>query len=114
MSKAKGSGTKILSGIDGVRFRLRKGQAIPQLKDSDPDHLRPKPVADAYTRVFDMSDDEDLKEYTRVWNEAAKGHIMISAEERHWCDATQNFKIFLRWGDVYLEIPDRDEVYYGR
>lgn len=90
---------------DGMRFRLHKGQTVPQLKNDDPSHLRPQPVADAHVKVFDMSNAEDVAEYTGVWDEASKGNIMISAEERHWSDAIQNFKVFLRWGDVYLEIP---------
>lgn len=95
--------------MDGMHFRLHKGQSIPQLKDDDPDYMKPKPVADAHVRVFNMGDPQDVDDYAAVWDEAAKGHIMISAEERHWSEAIQNFKIFLRWGDMYLELP-RHEV----
>jgi len=101
-------GPIVLPGIDGRRFRLRAGQELPLLKKDDP--LQPEPVADARVKIFDCSKQEDLSEYARVWDDAAKGDVMISAEERHWCDETQNFKIFLRWGEVYMEMPKA----YGR
>ena len=105
---------KILPGADGTRLRLYPNQAIPSIKDGDPDYMKPKPVADVYTRVFDLSVEKDITDYSNVWNSAVKGHVMISAEERHWSETTQNFKIFLRWGDVYLEIPKTSEVMYGQ
>ena len=94
----------ILPGLEGKRFRLQSGQKMPMLKKDDP--VQPTPVADAHVQVFDLSKPKDLEKYTRVWDEAAKGDVMISVEERHWCEQAQNFKIFLRWGEVFLELPN--------
>lgn len=99
---------RVYPGFDGQRFRLKPGQKMPLLKHDDP--IQPTTVADAAARVFDLSNDDDLKDYAAIWDQAAKGEVMISAEERHWCETTQNFKIFLRWADVYLELP----ITYGR
>lgn len=94
---------RVYPGLDGQRFRLKPGQPMPMLKNDDP--VQPKTVADAMTKVFDLSRQAQLDEYAAVWDRAAKGEVMISAEERHWCESTQNFKVFLRWGEVYLELP---------
>lgn len=96
-------------GMDGLPFRLHKDESFPMIKNDDPESMKPQIKADARVRVFDLSKDEDLKAYTEVWDRAVKGVVMISIEERHWCDKTQNFKIFLRWGDAYLAMPRKDE-----
>jgi len=95
----------LFPGMDGLPFRLQPGQNFPMLKDDDPDYMQPQPVADAHVKVFNLNKKEDVKEYADVWDKAAKGLVIISAEERHWSDEIQNFKVFLRWGEVYLEIP---------
>ena len=95
----------IFPGLDGLPFRLKSGQQFPMLKHNDPEYAQPQPVADAHVKVFDLSNEDDVKEYAEIWDKAAKGLIMISAEERHWSDKKENFKIFLRWGEVYLEMP---------
>ena len=96
-------------GFDGIPFRLAKDEQFPMLKNDDPASIQPQLKADARVRVFDLSKKEDLKEYTEVWDRATKGVVIISVEERHWCDTTQNFKIFLRWGDAYLAMPRKGE-----
>jgi len=105
---------KVYPGIGGMRFRLQAGQQFPQLKEDDPEYAQPQPVADAYARVFDLSNDDDLKEYVSIWDRAAKGEVIISAEERHWSEKTDNFKVFLRWGDVYLEMPKNGGFNHGQ
>ena len=95
----------VYPGLEGLPFRLPPGEQFPMLKQDDPDYMQPQQVADAYVKVFDLSKKEDLEEYAEVWDKASKGLILISAEERHWSDEIQNFKVFLRWGEVYLEMP---------
>ena len=107
-------GSRIYPGLDGMRFRLRPGEKFPMLKEDDPDYFQPQPTADAYAKVFDLSNDEDLTEYASVWDCAAKGEVLISKEESHWSDKTDNFKIFLRWGDVYLEMPKNGGLNHGQ
>ena len=97
---------RLLRGIGGIPVRLKGGQHVPNLKRDDPEALQPKPVVDAHARVFDMADEDDVSDYEHIWDKSAKGQYVISAEDRHWCDSTQNFKIFLRWGAVFLEIDE--------
>lgn len=96
-------------GVDGIPFRLHKDEQFPMVKTDDPEDMQPKLKADAKVKVFDLSKKADLEEYADVWNRAGKGVVLISAEERHWCETTQNFKVFLRWGDAYLAMPRKGE-----
>ena len=92
--------------FDGLPFRLKPGQSAPLLKEDDPMYMRPVTVADAHVKVFDMNKSSDLKEYAKIYDMAAKQKAIISAEERHWCDKTQSFHIFLRWGELFSEMPE--------
>ena len=97
------AGPMVFPGIDGQRFRLWPDQQLPLLKNDDP--VQPIPVADARVKIFDLSKPTDIREYEAVWDQAAKGEIIISSEEKQWCEGTQSWKVFLRWGEVYLEMP---------
>ena len=96
---------RLFPGLDNIPFRLPKGQQVPSIKHNDPEHMQPRPVADAHARVFNLSKKNDLEEYNRVWDGAAKGTLLISREELQWSDKEQTFLAFLRWGELYLEIP---------
>jgi hypothetical protein len=97
------SNVKILPGLDGIPFRLGPGEAVPFVKDNDPEHLRPKMVTDVKVKIFNTTKAADMAEYSEIWSKAGRGQVIISAEERHWCDASKGWKIFLRWGEVFLE-----------
>jgi hypothetical protein len=96
---------KLLRGLDGIPFRLLPDQSVPHRKEDDPGFMQPRAMADAYVRVFDTEEKKDMKEYEKVWDEAAKGRVMISKEEMQWSEKTGSWKIFLRWGEVFLEMP---------
>ena len=95
---------RLLPGMDGIPFRLPRGEQMPQLKQDDPEHMQPKTVADAHVRLFNLGKESDLAEYAQIWDKAAKGTVLISAEERHWSDKEQTFLVFLRWGELFLEL----------
>jgi len=60
---------------------------------------------DAHVKVFNLNDEKDLKEYESIWDRAAKGLAVISAEERRWDPNKGAYIVFLRWGDIYIEVP---------
>lgn len=103
--KAKLSPYRVFPGIDNIPFRIPKNIQVPQLKQDDPAHMQPATVADAHAKVFNLGKQADLAEYNDVWDKAAKGIVLISKEESHWSDREQTFLVFLRWGELYLEIP---------
>ena len=99
----KGS-TRMFPGMDGIPFRLPAGQQVPSIKKDDPEHMQPRTIADAHVRMFNMAKPADIAEYEKVWDKAAKGLILISKEDMHWSDKEQTYIVFLRWGELYLEL----------
>jgi len=96
--------TRLFPGLDGIPFRANKHDLAPMLKKDDPDFMQPKTTADAHARMFNMSKENDMRAYNEIWDKAAKGTILISVEERHWSEKEQTFLIFLRWGELFLEL----------
>lgn len=87
-------------GIDGIPFR---GAGTPLLKKHEVDKL--VKVRDGKARVFNLGLPGDLQEYNRVWDCVVKGLYQGYAEERQWSEKEQVFFIFLRWAELYTEIP---------
>ena len=98
------SKSQLLPGIDGVPFRLPAGEQVPNLKQTDV--RQPVEVWDAHVKVFYLNSREDLKDYTTVVDQIAKGTCLLSAEDRQWDDSKKTFVIFLRWLSRYLEMPN--------
>jgi hypothetical protein len=93
----------IFKGFGGVPFRS-KSKIPPDLKAAD--HRQPVITADAAARIFDLGVPEDLLAYTEVWDRATKGYYVAPVEERQWVPEKQTWKIFMRWGVKYWELPD--------
>ena len=91
-----------LPGYNNVPFR----GVPPFLKDEDDPSRLPKQAMQVYVDVFDMSDDEDRKYYSQVWQMAANGYCLISADERQYDDAKKNWRVFLRWALPYTYAPE--------
>lgn len=90
-------------GFQGIPFRSKSGKA-PDIKANDP--KKPVITADARVNILDLGNETDLKEYTRIWDGAAKGLYMISAEDRQWVPEAATWKVFLRWAVRYWEFPE--------
>ncbi len=93
----------VYRGFAGVAFRS-KSPTAPDVKARDP--RQPVLTADARVRIFDLSDATDLLAYTEVWDKAAKGFFTAPLEERQWVPEKQSWKVFMRWGVKYWELPD--------
>ena len=112
--KTDGKGKQYVEyvGIDGLKFRLRPGQPLPQIKDGD--SLKPQKCFDAYARVFDMGNPDDVKAYGQVWDAIGRGEMIMSHEQVQWAEMSQNFKVFLRWGEVYLTMSTERQADNGK
>jgi hypothetical protein len=97
---------------EGPPLRLYPGQRVPDIKRDDPDELKPQLRADAHVRMFYMGKPDDVREYQDIYTRVTRGQAVISADERHWGDKTQSFLVFLRWGELFLELPKTP--YQGR
>lgn len=103
---------ELYPGMDGIPFRLQAGQDMPFVKEDDPFHRRPQEVRDGRAKVFDLGKKEDLKEYNTIIDRAAKGQVLLSREDVQWDTKRQTFVAFVRWLELYLEVPDTTRGQY--
>lgn len=96
------NGYYIFKGMNGIPFRSKRPEA-PHIKANDP--IQPTIVVDMHARVFDLSIPEDLQAYIAVWNAVSKGWYTPPLEERQWVPEQKNWKVFMRWGVRYWELP---------
>jgi hypothetical protein len=92
----------VYKGMDGIPFRSTANSA-PDLKALDA--KQPVIVCDAVVRIFDTANVEEFKAYQKVWDDIAKGRAKPSTEEKRWLPESRSWKIFLRWAQLYWEIP---------
>jgi len=104
---------EVVGSWDGLPFRVQPGQDHPTLKGNDPTHRQPSMVRDAQVRIFDLSDPIQLKEYQEVWDAIAKGLAVYSAEEKEFCTDIQNWRVFLRWANLFYERPKGTMIHDG-
>ena len=90
-------------GYQGAPFR---GQ-IPDLKSDDPQHKQPRVAARAHVEVLNMAEPDDLKRYEEIAQLAANGAAVISFEERQYDKSIQNWRVFVRWGDLFAYNPEK-------
>lgn len=93
----------IFRGYYGIPFRC-KSVKPPDIKVGDP--KQPKIVDDAKVSLFDFTKPDDLKKYTEILDLVAKGRAVLSVEERQWVPEEKSWRVFLRWGLHYWELPD--------
>lgn len=89
-----------MPGWDGMPFR----GAVPFLKNDDGEHNQPQIAYSVHADVFDMSDEEDRDYYAKVWQMAANGYALISADERQWVPEKKSWCVFLRWATPYTYV----------
>jgi len=98
---------RVYPGIDGLPFRLPVGDRVPDLVEDDAQSRRPVEVYDGKVRMFDMGKPEDVEEYAKIFDLVAKGVAQFAREEVHWNQKTNSFCVFLRWMEIYTEMPRR-------
>jgi hypothetical protein len=94
----------ILPGWEGLPF---KGASIPTLKEDDPDRRQPKIGSKAHIEVLDMSQEAHLKRYQDIMQTVANGFGAIGAEDRVYDKGTKNWRVFIRWWELYSYMPER-------
>ena len=81
---------------------MKKGrQAI--LDDSP--RNRPQEVWETKAYVFNLAVEKDLAFYNKVVDMIGKGRAMHSFEKVEWDEKAANFVVFLRWIELYMELP---------
>ncbi len=89
-------------GRDGLPFR---GKSVPSIKDDD--ELQPSRATKAHVDVFNLADQEDLIAYEKVMQVIANGFGALGAEERVYDNDVKNWRIFVRWWELYFHMPKK-------
>jgi hypothetical protein len=108
-----GNGWNFFSGMEGVPFRTREG-TVPLIKKDDPAHLQPKLSHDVQVKVFDLSDADDVKEYTEVLNFCARRLGRILEKETEYVKETNNWKVLVSWASYFWEDPAESSRQYKK
>jgi hypothetical protein len=53
-----------------------------------------------------MDNEPDVEMYNKVINMVGQGRAMISQERIDWNEQRGNYAVFLRWVELFLEIPE--------
>lgn len=98
----RGDGFTYFRGISGQRYRqpVQDGHIPPTIKD--PKKELQERVA-AKVRVFDLSNEEDLKDYQRVLNDCANGYSQHAMIKEEYDQETKNWRVLMRWYELLLE-----------
>jgi len=88
---------RVLSGHDDFPFR---GQAAPMLT-ADEHSQKVRDFCDARTRVFDLSQPNDLAQYTEVLDHWGNGWWRIVVHEKVYDAELKNWRVFVAWLEPY-------------
>jgi len=78
---------------------------IPLIDDKTPDAGKIQEVMTAHVRVFDLSNEEDLKQYVAVWQEITNGQAQPSEQRTEFVPSTGKFVALLRWSSLSYKVP---------
>lgn len=95
------NGTIYFPGVDGIPYR---GTENPFIKKDDP--RQPQETLDAKVKILDLSIDEDLKEYQRIWDMISKDLYVYSSERVMENTEKGNWKVLIRYAERYAEMPN--------
>lgn len=89
---------------NGLPFRgkpcnLKKTDAPPEL-----DH-------DVHVKVFDLSNEEHIKEYTEICQKIARAEYILGTDERKYVEKEGKFIVFLKWGVPFYRPPTEFEAH---
>lgn len=110
-SELQGEESVIRDALETIKPRLALDN-VPYLgkpflmKDDDPDQKRPQPKNVHHVKIFDLTDDEQLAEYTAIIQRAEFGKSSIVDVERKYNEVKDKFTVYLHWRDLYYVSPD--------
>jgi len=89
--------------FNGVPFRGR----IPNLSKTD---MPPVMDYDVHVDILDLSDEEQKTKYEQICQKFVQGKAFIWVDDRKWDANSGNFKVFVRWADVFMRMPNKAEL----
>ena len=100
-------GWKVYKGMEGIPFRSKGGQP-PLVKSSDPDHIQPTLTHDVKVKVYDLTDEKQLEEYTEMLQFCVSGKGRILDRFIEFDKLKGNWKVFVSWAAYYWENPSEN------
>jgi hypothetical protein len=83
-------------GGTGVPF-LTRSKDVPLYKRNDPLYKRPQHVKRIRNEIYDLSDEDDLERYNKIWEAVGLGSVTVVEEDRQWDAHRNTWKVFIRW-----------------
>lgn len=80
-----------------------RGRGSPPLKQDEFDELEIRPVA--RVKTFDLSDEEQLKEYEITLHRIVNGWYVKIKDYHHFDTEKKAMIVYLEWCQLYKEIP---------
>lgn len=98
-----------LPGLDGIPYRHLQGDETPAYRTGDPMSEQPALRRQIHSKVFDLSDQEQLDEYNSVLSRVvdSSAEFRLSTEKLEWDADGKKYIAFLRWEQRWLEKPKR-------
>jgi hypothetical protein len=100
---------KVPPGLPISRFRERPtvavppGSELPLIDKATTPEKRIQEIWNAKVRVFDLSKEEQLKEYEAVWQDVCLGKCMVSEHKTEFHNGT--YIALLRWAALEYRLP---------
>jgi hypothetical protein len=89
--------------MSGYPMRLQDGQNAPLLKQHETEEL--DHAEDFKFRMFDLSKEEDRREYQFVMDRIVSGWFRCLKREHIYNKETEAMKVFVEWTQVYAVPP---------
>jgi hypothetical protein len=97
--------------IDGIYKGLPYEGPVLNLKNDDPEHMKPRLVATVTVDTFLMDNKEDVKKYKAHMEDVGRGWAQVSLEDVQWIPSRETWKIFLRlMHQKFIEPEDKSRV----
>lgn len=81
--------------------------AVLNFKETDPAHRKPQLKYRVKVKIFDLAEEEHMKEYTQISQRFADGLSICSYEKMEYDEQRNNWRVLLRWFDPYYKAPDK-------
>lgn len=82
-----------------------QGTEVPMIHPDDPKSKQVQEIWTAHVRLFDLSDDKQIKEYEQVWQEICDGRSKFADQQGPEWDATKGRHVaLLRWASLSYKV----------
>lgn len=81
--------------------------AVPDLKKAD---FAPVLAREVHVDVFELDSPEACKRYEQICQKCVDTHAEIYAEDRRYIEEKQQYKVLLKWADLFYRAPNEYDM----